>query len=575
MELKQLNFGSRNQKTAFEEKMFIPCNNEDSEYREGPFLSLNAKLLIVIIVASSIVTTIFTSISFYHDYKRAIKEVDEIVNLIEKTYLESVTLATFEFNDIQLKTLLEGMAALPHIHDVSVIDDQHRLLAASKAKHSSSNNTTNQWILDYFIEPNKQVRSKTFNLVFHDEISKTKASLGTLDLNYSLTGVYLEVINRALYFFITQGIKTFVVSIIILYFCSQIVTKPIRKIALYFDGYDKGFNKARRDLNIGSRFLSSKKDEIDVLGSHIHDMDHRLRNIVDNLESLIEERNKELLTKNQLLNDNLTKIQDMQEIMIANEKLASLGQLSAGVAHEIKNPLNFIKSSQEIITSFLETHTEDRLRNDIKDNDLAEFFDDYDDIREASSMIEEGSLRIDGIVKTMLSNSRSNNDDFIEFDLSEVIQTNYKLVYKSLQANNRITINTNINLDNLGTISGHPGDIGRVFLNLFENAIYSLKQKYDSDPTFKPEISILGEIVQDQIIIKVQDNGLGIPPSVVKKVLDPFFTTKPTNEGTGLGLFLSFDIIRAHGGYLEVSSEEGLGTEIKLTFTQTRKEKSA
>jgi len=299
--------------------------------------------------------------------------------------------------------------------------------------------------------------------------------------------------------------------------------------------------------------------------------------LINNLEDMVKERSSQLLKRNNELTITLNKIKKMQKVIVSNEKLASLGQLSAGVAHEIKNPLHIIKSSKELINDFFIEHSPDdivKMLKEGKESEIKYFKEDCNDLKKANVMISEGIDRIDNVVKTMVNNSRFDNEEMSLTCIEELITNNLTLTYKSFLAKNGLQINLTNNLHNLPPLNVRQSDIAKAFINIFDNSMYALAKRRETDKKFDPEIEVYFEDNQNETIIFTRDNGVGIPEKHIEKVLQPFFTTKPTNEGTGLGLSLVVDIVQAHGGLVELNSSLNIGTTTKIIFPKNKLEVS-
>jgi signal transduction histidine kinase/HAMP domain-containing protein len=252
-----------------------------------------------------------------------------------------------------------------------------------------------------------------------------------------------------------------------------------------------------------------------------------------------------------------------QASLIHAEKMASLGQLTAGIAHEIKNPLNFINNFAELSREMLAELTETIRSPDDEQNDLIAT------LTGNLSKIAEHGQRADGIVTSMLLHSRGGSGERRNADLNALVDEALKLAFHGARAQDK-TLNIAIERDfdpSIGAIEIVPQDVTRVLLNLFGNGIYAAKKRRlaEADPAFQPLLQVTTRDLGDQVEIRVRDNGVGMPPEVKSKLFTPFFTTKPTGEGTGLGLSISYDIVvQQHGGTITVDSKAGEFTEFTL-----------
>jgi two-component system, NtrC family, sensor kinase len=239
--------------------------------------------------------------------------------------------------------------------------------------------------------------------------------------------------------------------------------------------------------------------------------------------------------------------------------MASLGELTAGIAHEIQNPLNFVNNFSEVNKELLVEMKDEMNKGNIDDaNSIA------NDVIDNEEKINHHGKRADAIVKGMLQHSRSSTGAKEPTDINALADEYLRLSYHGLRAkDNSFNATMKTDFDNaIGKINIVQQDIGRVLLNLYNNAFYAVNEKKKTaDTNYEPTVSVVIKRSGNQVSITVSDNGNGIPQKIVDKIFQPFFTTKPTGQGTGLGLSLSYDIIKAHGGEIKVETKEGEGTE--------------
>jgi signal transduction histidine kinase len=269
---------------------------------------------------------------------------------------------------------------------------------------------------------------------------------------------------------------------------------------------------------------------------------------------LLEEKVKNRTLQLQQSVENLKATQNQ---LIQSEKMASLGELTAGIAHEIQNPLNFVNNFSEVNKELV-----DELQNELKTGTIDEAIAILGSIKENGEKINFHGKRADAIVKGMLQHASKSMGQKELTDINKLAEEYLKLSYHGLRAKDKdfnATFNTAID-ESVGKIHVVPQDLGRVLLNLYNNAFYSVnKKKKQLNGSFEPVVIVCTRKQNNKIIISIKDNGTGIPQKAIDKVFQPFFTTKPTGEGTGLGLSLSYDIVKAHGGELKVESTEGEG----------------
>jgi signal transduction histidine kinase len=252
-----------------------------------------------------------------------------------------------------------------------------------------------------------------------------------------------------------------------------------------------------------------------------------------------------------------------QAQLIHSEKMASLGELTAGIAHEIQNPLNFVNNFSEVSVELL-NELKEGLHQNLPEADKADADAIVGDLSQNLEKVIHHGKRADAIVKGMLQHSRTSTGQKESIDINALADEYLRLSYHGMRAKDK-TFNAEIKteFDNtIGKINIVPEDIGRVLLNLYNNAFYAVTEKKKQQGKDNvPAVSVSTKKESDKVEIRIKDNGTGIPQKVLDKIFQPFFTTKPTGQGTGLGLSLSYDIVKAHGGEIKVEQVEGVGTE--------------
>ena len=303
----------------------------------------------------------------------------------------------------------------------------------------------------------------------------------------------------------------------------------------------------------------------------------------DKVVQLSEEKKQQALSRQKLLEyevnkqteeirNSLENLKTTQTQLVQSEKMASLGELTAGIAHEIQNPLNFVNNFSEVSNELIQEIKEERAkpvseRDESLENELLE------DISSNLEKINHHGKRADAIVKGMLQHSRSSSGKKEPTDLNALCDEYLRLSYHGLRAKDKsfnATIKTDFD-DTIGNVNLIPQDFGRVVLNLLTNAFYAVDEKKKSllapkgGITYEPTVTIATKKENNKITINVTDNGNGMPQEVIDKAFQPFFTTKPTGKGTGLGLSMSYDIVtKGHNGELNVASVENEGTTFSI-----------
>ena len=291
------------------------------------------------------------------------------------------------------------------------------------------------------------------------------------------------------------------------------------------------------------------------------------------LEAVVAERTAELQKQKEELQTALKELKATQTQLIQREKMASLGELTAGVAHEIKNPLNFINNFSELSVELVGEIQEHFRRLNIGKADSEELSELLHDLVDNQKKIHHHGSRADAIVKSMLQHSRTSDHEKEPTDLNALVDEYLRLSYHGIRAKDKMfTAVVEAHLDPaVEKVSVNAQEIGRVLLNVFNNAFYAVHEKKKNLANgYEPAIQVSTQKRNGMVQIKVGDNGTGIPANVLDKIYQPFFTTKHTGEGTGLGLSLSYDIItKGHGGELQVQSAEGKGAEFTITLPVT------
>ena len=278
------------------------------------------------------------------------------------------------------------------------------------------------------------------------------------------------------------------------------------------------------------------------------------------LKRKIVEESKEALQKS------LEDLKAAQAQLIQSEKMASLGELTAGIAHEIQNPLNFVNNFSEVSNELIDEMKEQLEKGNTEDAKAI-----ANEVKMSLEKINHHGKRADGIVKSMLQHSRTNSNKREPTDINALADEYLRLAYHGMRAKDK-TFNAAIKTDfdeSIGLVKIISQDIGRVILNLITNAFYAVMEKKKLHPEgYEPTVTVSTKKVDNKIEIKVKDNGTGIPQKALDKIFQPFFTTKPTGQGTGLGLSLSYDIVtKGHGGELKVETRDGEYTEFSIILS--------
>ncbi len=279
---------------------------------------------------------------------------------------------------------------------------------------------------------------------------------------------------------------------------------------------------------------------------------------------ILYRNNRHKQKANMTLENTLSDLKSTQAQLIQSEKMASLGELTAGIAHEIQNPLNFVNNFSEVNKELLV-----EMKDEMDKGNIADAKEIANDVIANEEKINHHGKRAGDIVKGMLQHSRSSNGVKEPTDINALADEYLRLAYHGLRAKDKsfnATMKTDFD-DTIGNINIIPQDIGRVILNLITNAFYVVNEKSKQNIAgYEPTIEVSTKKEGTKVLVSVKDNGNGILQKVLDKIFQPFFTTKPTGQGTGLGLSLSYDIVKAHGGEIKVNTKENEGTEFTISL---------
>ena len=321
--------------------------------------------------------------------------------------------------------------------------------------------------------------------------------------------------------------------------------------------------------NLLNEHPHTTRDVIKALIGRLRNQNSRIieqmRARAEELEAQVQERTQDLKQKNIELSETLSKLKKTQEQLVMQEKLATLGQLTAGIAHEIKNPLNFVNNFSALSNDLIEEFNE--AENDEERNEIIEA------LKDNLARIHQHGKRADSIVASMMMHSRESSGEKIGTNIHNLINESINLAYHGTPTGGqKVNIEFTKEYDeSLPEIQIIQQDLNRVLLNIFTNAIHAVRDKAINQgiKDYQPEVKVRTFSKSGNVVINIRDNGTGIPELVKQKVFNPFFTTKPTGQGTGLGLSISFDIIKAHGGNITLDSVENEFTEFEIFLPES------
>jgi len=492
--------------------------------------SLSLRLLIATWAVSSFATLVLTAIQLIMDYQRDFNKLQNNFAIIESSYLDSMAEHLWSYDTRLLEIQLDGLSRLEGISYLRLTADSQNIY-----EHGIS-------------EPSEE-NFKKFD-IYH---RGTNEILGVLSVELDVKSLRQKYFREAIWIFTRQAAKTLVVVFCLYFIFNRIVVVHIQTIASFLKDRDRG----NRQLTL-HRPRHENVDELDVLADSINQFRSEILEAYQKLEALnqalevkVQERTRELMTKNESLEKAMTQIKRMQAALVAQERLASLGSLTASVAHEIRNPLNFVLNFSELLTDT----------------------ENIEEVREISRVILKHSQRIDQIVRSMQILSGYDSDALEDVDLNDLVKKAY---YQTLSTravgSSYVPPKVTYRLADSITAPVYTNSLLRALCNIMENAIYALEKKAVLQKNFTPELTLSTAVRGEMVEISIRDNGVGIPAILGEKVFDPFLTTKASGEGAGLGLTVAFNIAQKHGGTLRYSSEFGKWTEfvMSLPLTQER-----
>ena len=510
------------------------------------FISLRTKIWLTV-VTIVLLFTFFTLFYFPSQQRRfLLNNYNNEVQNLAGTVALGVRIALNEQNYEGVRTAMEFVKDNPNLLFVSLL--QYDTIWNDNHTKYLVQETVFKTFPERF-HPEPSVSSNDSMIVKHAHF-ETSLMSGAILLAFSTEGINKsekEIFRTSL--IISGGI--FLVGMLIGLLLSRKISAPV--IALR----NAAQRVAKGDLTPVVKDFS--KDEVGDLAIAFNTMVQELSNSREELHNT----NRTLTETNATLSKTLEDLRATQKQLIQSEKMASLGELTAGIAHEIQNPLNFVNNFSELSAELI-----DELEAALKQGHSSEVPDVAGNIRENLQKITHHGRRADAIVKSMLQHSRKSTGQKEPTDINALVDEYLRLSYHGLRAKDKafsVSLQTNFD-ETAGKIEVVPQDIGRALLNLFNNAFYAVNEKKKRlNGSFEPVVQVSTKRKANEIEIAVTDNGTGISQKVLDKIYHPFFTTKPAGEGTGLGLSLSYEIInKEHGGQLLVETKEGEGAVFKI-----------
>lgn len=437
--------------------------------------------------------------------------------------------------------MLESLKEIENLADIDIFFKNEKILDLAQNPLATTNRANDR---DITIQGNKVIAPFKLTLSGSEDITVfstyTSNSFAILDKKFEEENfvLFFLILGLALAFFILFNF---------------VITSPLKKLVEYT-------RTPLEDITISSPEFGII-DEFQKLGVEFHKAFARLAILNQGLEKEVKERTVELEEKKDLLEKQLIELKSLQDRMIAQEKLTSLGLLLAGVSHEIRNPLNLIQNSALIldeIVNEIEEEKDDKKRFELFEEHKAVF-------RDVSNIVIQHSQRSTRIIKSMLDQSRGTSVEKSPADIKDVVLTNLNYINKATDTAFYLKTEITKSFAQIEPFYVYERELGQVIVNIFENSFYALKKKAElKNDEFTPKLMISTTRESGYAVLRIRDNGIGIPNDILQDIFKAFKTTKPAGEGTGLGLSVSKDIIRKHDGDILVDSQEGEFTEFTI-----------
>jgi len=500
--------------------------------------SLSFKTLLITWTITSVFTVIFTALQIYYEYRGERKELYNTYTIINDLYVAPISESLWIMNKSIIKTQANSLLGYPFVSYVKIYDDTSTYFEGGSIINSDV---------------------KAFNLKYSQE------KIGILEIALDDTGLNQKFVKRVMVTVIIQGIKALVVCILLFFTYELLITRSLRRVSRYLISNPEATMRGEK-----IPFDFDREDELGVLVrnlnsfiEYIHGLNKNLKELNDSLEKKVDERTFELKQKNNQLISAIDDLERAHSQIAMSERMASLGKMTAGIAHEIKNPVYIIVNSVSLIRELLDDMLSEIPEDERKKLDLTI----VDDIKDLCSRSEVSCDRVGNIINSMLSLSRTNEDEKLAVNLGVLVQKAVQFAYDATMAKNIFQCELSLDLPKTyDGVSVYKTELTRALINIFDNSFYSMFKKFSDDKKSPSILSVKLTSDDDNYIITIKDTGLGIPEEVLKNMFYPFFTTKPAGEGTGLGMSISFDIIKKHGGDIKVTSDFGSGAEFVITL---------
>lgn len=503
------------------------------------------------------IAILVTLTQLYIEFNLSRNTIFDSIERLHSSFEASLSNALWEFNDSQIDTILKGILESPAVTGVELTDStSFNSKRLGNVPDQIQFNKSNSWFGEKF-SPDHLYQ---FKFTLHKEFEENRIEqVGELKI-YTGNHLLFNQIERTILFILVSSIvKTIILWIILWLFFKSKLKKPIQLLIRKIEDIDP------QDPTMIETDLKVETQEIFQIVKSFNSLALEVKNYKDILEALLENKTEELKEKSIEVRNLILKLEDAQGQIINQEKLNSLGLVSAGIAHELKNPLNLTKNATLIL--------EERWIDHIAKNPDPKRDEEREQVTNLIKIINHNNERMETIIKSMLLQSRYEQDTLVKINLQSFVDVNFIAALKSLKTESSQKCEYIIDISKDLYINVFPSELGRLLVNLYENSFYAIDEKYhlerDKTKEYIPKIvTTAKKLGNNTVNLTVMDNGVGIPSKIKNKVLEPFFTTKPTGKGTGLGLYLVYEIVRKHRGTLKIQSTEGEYTEFVINLPE-------
>lgn len=503
--------------------------------------SLSVKTLMITWTITSIFTIIFTALQILYEYRGERRELMQTYNIVNDLYVAPIAESLWIMNKNILRTQGISLLGYPSIAYVKISD-------------------VNQIYFEDGDPVNHEQRR--FALRYDNE------EIGTLEIALDPTHIEQRFFKRIMVTVLIQGLKTFLVCIVLFYTYEQLITRSIRRVSHFLNSNPDIALKGEK-----IPFEYEREDEIGILVrnlnvfvDYIYRLNRNLKELNDSLERKVLERTKELIEKNSQLTIAIEDLEKAHDQIAMSERMASLGKMTAGIAHEIKNPIYIIINSVTLIKDLV-----DEVFGSLSNDDKEKVSDDVTEVKDLCVRTAVSCNRVSDIITSMLSLSRSTDDQKEEVDLVSLTEKSVRFAYEATMAKNIFDCELKFNFEIPNAIETvYKTELSRALINICDNAFYSMYKKFLETKHARQRLEVTFSGDEEFYYITITDSGQGIPEGVLKNLFYPFFTTKPAGEGTGLGMSMSYDIVKKHGGKITVNSKVGEGATFVINLPREK-----